>query len=118
MARNVALIVFAVWGAFLAGWTVAGWERDSTDLVIERAASASAEKNRIAVQAISSASGKKLETQLEELRDVIPASIRTEVVKPVFTNVCVSSDFIRMYNEAIDKAERTLSGKPENKMPR
>lgn len=118
MARNVAFILAALLAAFAAGWTAAGWQRDSTDLVIERAASLSAERSREAVQAVSSASGKKLETQLEELRDVIPASIRTEVVKPVFTNVCVSADFIRMYNDAVDKAERTLSGKPENKMPR
>lgn len=118
MARNVALIIAALLAAFGGGWVVAGWQRDSTDLVIERAASASAERSRVALQTISSASGQKLETQLEELRDVIPASIRTEVVKPVFTNVCVSDDFIGMYNAAIEKAERTLSGKPESKMPR
>ncbi|ELP5444167.1 hypothetical protein QTT22_002061 [Salmonella enterica] len=37
-----------------------------------------------------------------------------KVVKPVFTNVCLSDDFVRMYNDATASTERALSGKPEN----
>ncbi|EGM4476172.1 hypothetical protein IIL41_004729, partial [Salmonella enterica subsp. enterica serovar Newport] len=59
-------------------------------------------------------SGRKLEEQLEVLKNAPPREIRTEVVKPVFTNVCLSDDFVRMYNDAVTSTERTLSGKPEN----
>ncbi|EIS7785400.1 hypothetical protein L0202_004673, partial [Salmonella enterica subsp. enterica serovar Agona] len=55
-----------------------------------------------------------LEEQLEALKNAPPREIRTEVVKPVFTNVCLSDDFVRMYNDAVTSTERTLSGKPEN----
>jgi hypothetical protein len=54
--------------------------------------------------------------KLEALESGRPKEIRTEI-KPVFTNVCVSDEFIRMYNATVDNTERTLSGKPEAKMP-
>jgi hypothetical protein len=59
--------------------------------------------------------GHYLEDKLEALE--WQTEIRTEILKPVFTNVCVSDEFIRMYNATVDNTERTLSGKPEAKMP-
>ena len=58
-----------------------------------------------------------LEDKLEALESGRPKEIRTEILKPVFTNVCVSDEFIRMYNATVENTERTLSGKPEAKMP-
>ena len=55
-----------------------------------------------------------LEDKLEALKNAPPREIRTEVVKPVFTNKCLSDDFVSMYNDAVTSTERTLSGKPEN----
>lgn len=100
--------------AFWAGWVGADWKRDSLELVAERAANIAADKSRSEMQGLASDSARTLEAKLEELKGAIPAGIRTEVVKPVFTNVCVSDEFVRMYNEASEKAERTLSGKSKD----
>ncbi|EBE5441187.1 hypothetical protein CPJ90_24050 [Salmonella enterica] len=99
MDRVVAGWLMTVVLAFWAGWKAANWQRDSIDLTISRSASVS---------------GRKLEEQLEALKNAPPREIRTEVVKPVFTNVCLSDDFVRMYNDAAASTERALSGKPEN----
>ncbi|MBE5254172.1 hypothetical protein [Mixta mediterraneensis] len=114
MGKEV-LFAFAIWGLGLcAGWMAAEWRRDSVELVTERAAGLAADKARSELQGVASESARALEVKLEELKGAIPDGLRTEVVKPVFTNVCVSDDFVRMYNEASEKAERTLSGKFKN----
>ena len=118
MARDVLFALAGLGLAFWAGWTGAEWKRDSVQLVAERAAGLAADKARDQIQGVASQSARQLEDKLEELKGAIPAGIRTEVVKPVFTNVCLSDDFIRMLNDASDKAERTLSGKSKNEVSR
>ncbi|MGP9438205.1 hypothetical protein ACT3RR_22545 [Ewingella sp. AOP8-B2-18] len=117
MAKQLAMIGLAILAVFGAGWKVGDWYRDSLDLVIDRAATAAGDKARSESQKIASQSGRALEEKLEALKNAQPVEIRTELLKPVFTNVCVSDDFVRMYNTAAENAERTLSRKPVNKMP-
>ncbi|CZX67595.1 hypothetical protein [Enterobacter hormaechei] len=107
MDRTVAGILLLAALAFASGWTVAGWQRDSIDLTIRNTAAVTGRQLADA----ASTSGRKLEDQLEALKNAPPREIRTEVVKPVFTNVCMSDDFVRMYNEAAAGTERALSGK-------
>ncbi len=108
--QGVAAAVCLVALSFLAGWKVATWHRDSLDMVASKAATATGEK----MQALASASGRKLEDKLDAIRNAPPREIRTEVVKPVFTSVCLSAEFVRMYNDAAAKTAAALSGKPEN----
>lgn len=112
--RQWLLVVAA---AFMWGWLVADWRRDSLDLAIKTAAQAAGDKSRNAMQLVASNSARGLEEKLEALSSGRPKEIRTEIIKPVFTNVCVSDEFIRMYNANADHIERVLSGKPEAKMP-
>lgn len=107
MDMTVVGIVLLAALAFACGWTVAGWQRDSIDLTIRNTAAATGKE----LADISSSSGRRLEEKLEAIREAQPREIRTEVVKPVFTNVCMSADFVRMYNEAAAGTERALSGK-------
>lgn len=100
-----------------AGWFCRGWYQDSLQLIVERAASAAGNKSRVEMQGIASASGRALENKLEAMRDAQPKEIRREIIKPVFTNVCVSDDFVRMYNDAGAAAERALSGKSADEVP-
>ncbi|EHM47028.1 hypothetical protein [Yokenella regensburgei] len=109
MEHPVVKVVLAVL-IFCSGWTVATWQRDSLDLAISKTATATGTQ----LADVASASGRKLEEQLEALKNAPPREIRTEVVKPLFTNVCLSDDFVRMYNEAVAGTERALSGEPEN----
>lgn len=115
MTTGQWLIVVAV--AFGWGWLTADWRRDSLELSISTAATVAANKTRATTQTIASASARSLETKLGELANAQPREIRTEIVKPVFTNRCVSDEFVGMFNDAAAVAERALSGKPQNKMP-
>ena len=101
-----------------AGWLTRGWYQDSVQLVINQAAKATGEQLRDDLVAVSADSAWQLEQKLEGLKNATPVEIRTEIVKPVFTNVCVTDDFVRMYNTAASAAERALSGKPADTLPR
>lgn len=118
MARNVLFVLAGLGLAFLAGWTGAEWKRDSIELVAERAAGIAADRARDQLQGVASESARQLENKLEELKGAIPAGIRAELDKPVFSNDCLSDDYFRLYNTASENAEHTLSGKSKNKMPR
>lgn len=115
--KQATAIFFAFILAFSAGWLVKGWYQDSLELVALKTANEVNNASLKAQQDLASQSARMLENKLEELANVQPPEIRTEIIKPVFTNLCVSDDFVRMYNEAIDSAERTLSGKSTDKMP-
>lgn len=118
MARDVLFVLAGLGLAFLAGWTGAEWKRDSVELVAERAAGLAADRARDQLQGVASQSARQLEEKLEELKGAIPAGLRAELDKPVFSNDCLSGDYFGLYNAAAENAERTLSGKSENKMPR
>ncbi|ELE9732963.1 hypothetical protein RVV74_002004 [Enterobacter ludwigii] len=115
MTNGQWLVVVAL--AFVWGWLTADWRRDSLELAISSAAQVAGNKSQKAMLEIASESARGLEDKLEALESGRPKEIRTEILKPVFTNVCVSDDFIRMYNATVENTERTLSGKPEAKMP-
>ncbi|EOE1186897.1 hypothetical protein [Proteus mirabilis] len=115
--KQATAIFFAFILVFSAGWLVKGWHQDSLELVALKTANEINNASLKAQQDLASQSARTLENKLEELANVQPPEIRTEIIKPVFTNLCVSDDFVRMYNEAIDSAERTLSGKSTDKMP-
>lgn len=115
MTNGQWLVVVAL--AFVWGWLTADWRRDSLELAINSAAQVAGERSRKTMQEIASESARGLEEKLEALESGRPKEIRTEIIKPVFTNVCVSADFISMFNATVENTERTLSGKPEAKMP-
>lgn len=115
MTNGQWLVVVAL--AFVWGWLTADWRRDSLELAINSAAQVAGERSRKTMQEIASDSARGLEEKLEALESGRPKEIRTEIIKPVFTNVCVSADFISMFNATVENTERTLSGKPEAKMP-
>lgn len=117
MTKQLALILTLIAAAFGAGWWVNGLYHDSMQLAVERAAAAAGDKARTESQAISRESSRKLEKQLESIANAAPKEIRTEIIKPVFTNVCVSPEFVSMYNDKAAAIERALSGKFINKMP-
>ncbi|CDL87204.1 conserved exported hypothetical protein [Xenorhabdus cabanillasii JM26] len=116
MFKALPLSFLVVGLAFGAGWQVNDYYRDSIELKITRAAAETGEQIRHALQAVSSASARQLEEKLEGISHAAPREIRTEVVKPVFTAVCVSPEFVRLYNQTADQIERTLSGKPADKV--
>lgn len=116
MTKQLALIFTLLATAFGAGWWVNGLYHDSLQLVVEQAAKEAGDTARLESQAISRESARRLENQLEGFANAAPKEIRTEIIKPVFTNVCVSPEFVSMYNASATRIERELSGKPTHKM--
>ena len=117
MGKQLVIAALALLAAFAAGWQVNAWYSDSVELAISNAAHAAGEASRVAGEKVASESGRRLEEKLEALRDAQPTEIRTEILKPVFINECLSAEVVSMFNTAVDKAERALSGKSVNQMP-
>ncbi|PWC18241.1 hypothetical protein [Brenneria corticis] len=111
------LVVVVLVAVFAAGWQAANWQRDSVELAVTNAANAAGEQSRQAMQVVASQSGQKLEGQLEAIRNAPNKEIYREIIKPVFTNVCLSDEFVSLYNASVERTERVLSGKPEKEMP-
>lgn len=106
------LFIAILLATFSAGWQINGLYHDSLELTAQKVA----DKTRINLEEISSQSGQALEAKLEGIANAAPREIRTEIIKPVFTNVCVSDEFVSLYNQTADNIERELSGKPVKKM--
>ncbi|MEX6205103.1 hypothetical protein AB6G29_24130 [Providencia hangzhouensis] len=98
MTKQLALIITLLACAFGAGWKVNSFYHDSIELTAHK----TAVKIKGDIEKISSESGQKLEEQLEGIANAAPREIRTEIIKPVFTNVCVSDEFVSMYNQTAE----------------
>lgn len=114
--RNLLGLLLILIAAMSAGWQAHDWH----DAKLELAANKTAEQTRQIVVEVTRQSGEALEAKLAELRaNEIHTErvIRTETIKPVFSNVCASDDYVRLFNESADQAERKLSGKPADSLP-
>lgn len=111
--NRVNVLVISVIASFLAGWWVNNWRRDSQDLMLANLVKQSTQDaERVVAQ-----SAKKIEDALQEIRQYDFKNekiIRTEIIKPVFTHVCASDEFVRMFNEATESIESQISGKSIN----
>ncbi|WP_260679776.1 hypothetical protein [Serratia liquefaciens] len=107
-------------GVFLIGAAVGGWfVTVSAGEEAERRAEFRDELRGL-IQGVSSESAQLLETKLQELHGNeihTERVIHTETIKPVFRNVCATDEYVRLFNHSVDQAERTLSGKPDSKVP-
>lgn len=112
MTKQLALIIALLVCAFGSGWKVNNLYHDSIELTAHKTAA----KIKGDIEKISSESGQVLEEKLEGIANAAPREIRTEIIKPVFTNVCVSDEFVSLYNQTAENIERELSGKSVKKM--
>ncbi|NHB87189.1 hypothetical protein C5471_05465 [Photorhabdus tasmaniensis] len=98
-----------------------GWRAHSGHQAeIERAIQQNTEKTRQHMENIARQSARQLENKLETLRanEVHTETvIQKEVVKPVFSHVCATDEYVRLFNQATTETERALSGKFENALP-
>ncbi|WP_019213324.1 hypothetical protein [Yersinia massiliensis] len=107
------LLLIAAWWL---GWTMHGESQAKIELAISQVATAT----RVQVEKIAGTSSRQLEDKLTELRanEVhTERTIRTEIIKPVFSNVCASDEYVRLFNDSTERAERTLSRKFVNPLP-
>lgn len=69
---------------------------------------------------ISTASAEKVAGRLEELHSneiTVEKHFTTEIIKPVFTSICATDEYVRLFNESSAAAERALSGHIDGRMP-
>lgn len=114
--RNLLGLLLILIAAMSAGWQAHDWH----DAKLKLADSETAEQTRQIVAELTRQSGEALEVKIAELRGNeihTEKVIRTEIIKPVFSNVCASDDYVRLFNESAEQAERTLSGKPADALP-
>ncbi|EOK1143074.1 TPA: hypothetical protein ACS3AC_000957 [Klebsiella pneumoniae] len=81
--------------------------------------SSESERQRL-INDISDASASKLEKRLQQLQDSELRGERVfslEINNPVFGRECATDDYIRLFNETSEAAERALSGEPDAGMP-
>lgn len=116
MMRNLLGLLLVLIAAMSAGWQAHDWHNAKLELAANKAT----EETRQIVVEVTRQSGEALELKLAELKGNefhTERVIRTEIIKPVFSNVCASDDYVRLFNESADQAERALSGKPANPLP-
>ena len=100
---------------------VATWQLESAiERQLERAAFTSEIERQRLISDISTASAEKLEAVLQDLH-INEVQVEThftkEIIKPIFTNVCATDDYVRLFNESAAAAERALSGKHDAGVP-
>ncbi|MCT2387301.1 hypothetical protein [Erwinia pyrifoliae] len=111
MLRELWWQLFICAAGISIGWTAHDWR--SAKLAL--AASDQAEQTRQLVTEITRQSGQELEAKIAELKaneNHTEREIRTEIIKPVFSNICATDDYVRLFNENVDKAGRVMAGKP------
>lgn len=96
-ARAISYLAIAVL-ALSTGWLVRGWHEDSVQLAVQQAA------DKIRDDAISreSSISDRVEKKLAGLRanqTVIDRGVVREIEKPIYRNVCLGDDGIRLLND-------------------
>lgn len=108
LAAALALLV-----AFGMGWKASGWRHDSIEYGASIAAKAVADSKASEQAGIS----KGLEEQLARLstnKTVIQREKQTIIERPVYSNVCLDADGLRLINGA---KNGTLPAKPAGGVP-
>lgn len=81
--------------------------------------SSEVERQRL-INDISDASANKLEKRLQQLQENELRGERVfslEINNPIFSSECATDDYIRLFNETSEAAERALSGESDAGMP-
>lgn len=102
-----------LFAAFGAGWQSATWHNASVKLALDELATTVKRD----IEQSHATAAEQLEHKLQELKANerhFEATIQTEIIKPVFKNVCVSDEFVRLYNAVAERVEHSLSGKHDS----
>lgn len=113
---KLALYGILVAGIFASGWKVKGWQVDSVNLAVERAAQAIRDD---AIQRESGIAG-KVEERLSTLtanQTVIDRGIIREIQKPIYQRVCFEPSLVQLLNAAARGEAPPTPAKPAGKMP-
>lgn len=115
---NATLIAYGLIAAISlgTGWAVRGWKENSETLAIERAV------QKVADDAVARESGiaEQVEARLAELtanKTVIDRGVIREIEKPIYRNVCLPGESIRLLNSAARGEAPADPAEPADEMP-
>lgn len=115
LIRFAGITLFGVI-CFEAGWLIKGWQGDSQQLAVERAAQQIVDATR---QRESDIAG-TVEARLQELKanqTVIDRGVIREIEKPVYLRVCLDQPAISLLNAAARGEPARDPAKPAREVP-
>lgn len=99
----------------------ATWQvENALERQLDRAILSSESERQRLINDISDASANKLEKRLQQLQENELRGERVfslEINNPIFSSECATDDYIRLFNETSEAAERALSGESDAGMP-
>lgn len=116
MTLRIATYVIIAAIGLAVGWTTKGWQQDSVNLAVERAAKKIADDATARDSDIAKTVQDKLAT-LTANQTVIDRGIIREVQKPIYQRVCLEPDAIRLLNAAARGEAPDDPGKSAGKVP-
>lgn len=100
--------------SFIGGYTVANWHNDSLDLVAEKAAKKTSDNFQVNQTQIADNVQKSLD-DWRKSNVIVQEKITREKLQPVFTNVCSTDEYVRLFNEQTNKFSSDHTVKPSAK---
>lgn len=101
-------------GAFLAGWGVRGWREGAADTAeVRREMQVLAQRSRSVDKAAADHEAFKARARVREV--VVEKEVERVVERPVYRNVCVDPDGLRILSDEI--AARAAAGQPARAVP-
>lgn len=111
---KVGLCAILIAVSFGAGMLVSNWHHDSIELVAQKAAKKSADNFQVEQSQIADGVQKSLD-EWRQNNVIIQEKITREKLQPVFSTVCVTDDYIRMFNEQTKSKSTSRTVKPSAK---
>lgn len=108
----IALIILAV--GFSAGWGVRGWRADSEELARQEQIREDTARHEKAVDA-AAVKHEQFKSSAAAREQVVVKEVERVVERPVYRNVCLDDDGLRILNS--DIAARTSSGVASSAVP-
>lgn len=114
---RVAALLLAIAGGGALGWQTRGWLEDSNRLAAKEAADAAIAAAMARESGIAEMVEQKL-AGLQATETVIDRGIVREIEKPIYRNVCLGDDAVRLLNAAASGTTTSDTAKPADPLPR
>ena len=116
LSVRVALCVLLAAAIFGSGWKVKGWQVDSENLAVSKAAQAIVDKVNENDSNIAAVVEEKL-GGLKANQTIVDRGIIREIQKPIYQRVCLEPDVISLLNAAARGEAPAVTGKPAGALP-
>lgn len=111
---RLVAIGMALSGAFILGWSVRGWKEGAADTAeVRREMQVLAQRSRSVDKAAADHEAFKARARAREV--LVEKEVERVVEKPVYRNVCVDPDGLRILSDEI--AARAAAGQPARAVP-